>query len=70
MKRFKLLLMALAMFSFTAFYACGGGEVEGDAVEDVVEEVVEEPVVEEEVVATPDSTAVEVTDDEKTDGGE
>jgi hypothetical protein len=55
MKKFKLLLIAVATIGLTSFYACGSGE--GDEATDstvVSEEVIDEPVIEE----APDSTAV------------
>jgi hypothetical protein len=42
MKRFKLLLVALATVSFTAFYACGGENDEETTDSTKVEEVIEE----------------------------
>lgn len=57
MKRFKLLLIAFAMVSFTAFYACGGEEAADDTTttEDVVSD---EPQAEPEVAPVADSTVV------------
>jgi len=56
MKRFRLLLVALATLSFTAFYACGG-ETNDETVEDSTE-IVDEPEVIEEETVVPDSTEV------------
>lgn len=64
MKRFKLLLVALATVSFTAFYACGGQD-DTEETKDSTEVMVDEPEVIEETtpdsaeVIAPDSTEVE-----------
>jgi hypothetical protein len=74
MKRFKLLLVALATVSFTAFYACGGENDEETTDSTKVEEVIEEPEVIEETtpdsteMATPDSTMTEEETPENTEG--
>lgn len=73
MKKFRLLLIAFAMVSFTAFYACGGGEKTDDATktEDVV---TDEPQAEPEVAPAADTTVAPVADTtvapeaEKTEG--
>ncbi|MCF6241691.1 MAG: hypothetical protein L3J74_10140 [Bacteroidales bacterium] len=82
MKRFKLLLVALATISFTAFYACGGeqktdeGNTETEQVQEAPE-TPETPQVEEQTEEVKDSTAVENNEEnaetpaeEKTEGGE
>ena len=44
MKKLQLLLVALALVSFTAFYSCGNAQEKAtETVEEVVEEIVEEP---------------------------
>jgi predicted Holliday junction resolvase-like endonuclease len=51
MKKLNVLLVALALVSFTAFYSCQNVKDKAEeAVEEVQEEVTEEEVVEEEVV--------------------
>jgi hypothetical protein len=60
MKRFKLLLVALATVSFTAFYACGGENDEAAENDSVTEEVVDEPEVIEEETVVEDSLATEM----------
>ncbi len=80
MKRFKLLLVALATVSFTAFYACGGEQKtdEGTQTEEVQEtpaqEQAETKEVTEEVAdstaAVQDSTQAETPAEEQTEGGE
>ncbi len=75
MKRFKLLLVALATVSFTAFYACGGQADEGTendsaAVEQVTEEpeVIEETTPDSTEMTAPDSTMTEEETPENTEG--
>ncbi|NJO88031.1 MAG: hypothetical protein HC831_02990 [Chloroflexia bacterium] len=71
MKRFKLLLVALATVSFTAFYACGGANDEETNNDSLTEEVVTEPEVIEQTtpdsteMATPDSTMTDETEETK-----
>jgi len=61
MKKLQLLLVALALVSFTAFYSCGNAkEKAAEAVEEV-QEAVEE--VEEAVVDTTEVVAEEATEE-------
>ncbi len=64
MKKLQLLLVALALVSFTAFYSCGNvkekvEEAAIEAVEEVEEAVVEEAVVEETEEAVAEEAEVE-----------
>ena len=61
MKRFKLLLVALATVSFTAFYACGGEQKSDEGTQEEVktEAPAEETPAAEENTEVKDSTAVE-----------
>jgi hypothetical protein len=75
MKRFRLLLIAFAMVSFTAFYACGGGEEAADDATTTEDVVTDEPQAEPEVAPVADTTAVapeadttEAPEAEKTEG--
>jgi len=59
MKKLQLLLVALALVSFTAFYSCGNAqEKPAEAVEEVVVEEAEEVATEEEAV-TEEAAVVE-----------
>jgi len=69
MKKFKLLLMAVALFSFTAFYSCGGAATEEetpntDATEQVEETPVEAPTEEVQTEEVQDSTKTDATEDQ------
>lgn len=63
MKRFKLLLVALATVSFGALTSCGGGETDDQAT-DTTEavEVSEEPKIVEETVDTAATTITDSTE--------
>ena len=80
MKRFKLLLVALATVSFTAFYACGGEQKtdEGSQTEEVQETPAQEQTeannatgeVTDSSATGQDSTQAETPTEEQTGGGE
>jgi len=60
MKRFKLLLVALATVSFAGLYSCNGGETNDETTDSIaVEQTEVEPKVEEETPEMKDSTATE-----------
>lgn len=64
MKRFKLLLVALATVSFAGLYSCNSAQNDEETTDSVaVEQTMEEPKIEEETPVVEDSTAVETTEE-------